>query len=55
MLPDGGLAAYLDRARALLGALADAPPSPIGLPDTTQDFEHLRWFPYPDEVTTTAG
>ena len=30
--------------------LADAPASPIGLPDTTADFEHLRWFPYPDEA-----
>jgi len=50
LLPDGGLTEYLDRARDLLGHLADAPPSPLGLPDTTADFEHLRWFPYPDEA-----
>lgn len=50
LLPEGGLAEYLDRARQLLADLADAPTSPIGLPDTTADFEHLRWFPYPDEA-----
>ena len=50
LLPEGGLAEYLDRARQLLADLADAPASPIGLPDTTADFEHLRWFPYPDEA-----
>ncbi len=50
LLPDGGLPEYLDRARELLSGLADAPPAPLGLPDTTGDFEHLRWFPYPDEA-----
>ncbi len=50
LLPEGGLAEYLDRARQLLSHLADAPPLPLGLPDTTADFEHLRWFPYPDEA-----
>lgn len=50
LLPDGGLPAYLDRARALIEQLADAPPEPLGLPATTADFEHLRWFHYPDEV-----
>jgi len=50
LLPDGGLTEYLERARQLLGQLADAPPTPLGLPSTTDDFEHLRWFPYPDEA-----
>ena len=50
LLPEGGLVEYLERARQLLGHLADAPPSPLGLPSTTADFEHLRWFPYPDEA-----
>jgi len=50
LLPEGGLPEYLDRARQLLAHLADAPPSLQGLPTTTADFEHLRWFPYPDEA-----
>jgi selenocysteine lyase/cysteine desulfurase len=50
LLPEGGLVEYLERARQLLDRLADAPPSPLGLPATTDDFEHLRWFPYPDEA-----
>ncbi len=52
LLPEGGLAVYLDRARHLLGELAEAAPQPLGLPDTTSDFEHLRWFPYPDEAAS---
>jgi selenocysteine lyase/cysteine desulfurase len=50
LLPDGGLPVYLERARELLAELADAAPNPLGLPETTSDFEHLRWFPYPDEA-----
>ncbi|MFA9565642.1 MAG: aminotransferase class V-fold PLP-dependent enzyme, partial [Acidimicrobiales bacterium] len=49
MLPDGGLPEYLDRARQLIAELAAGAPAPLGLPSTTDDFEHLRWFPYPDE------
>ena len=54
LLPDGGLTEYLERAKRLLGDLAEAPPNPIGLPATTSDFEHLRWFPYPDEAAQSA-
>ena len=54
LLPDGGLPAYLDRARALIDLLASEPPEPQGLPDTTDDFEQLRWFRYPDEALTSA-
>ncbi len=50
LLPDGGLLEYLDRARQLIAHLADTAPTPLGLPSTTDDFEHLRWFPYPDEA-----
>jgi hypothetical protein len=25
---------------------------PLPAPDTTEDFEHLRWFPYPAEVAS---
>ncbi len=50
LLPDGGLAEYLERAGCLLGELTDTRPTPLGFPETTPDFEHLRWFPYPDEA-----
>ncbi len=43
----GGLAAHLDAARALLAAPT---PTPMAAPLTTDDFEHLRWFPYPADV-----
>ena len=56
-LPKGGLAQYLDQARQLIDQLATDKPAPLGLPTTTNDFEHLRWFHYPDEVlgTPTRG
>jgi hypothetical protein len=50
LLPEGGLSGYLEQARRLLDELAESAPSPLGLPATNSDFEHLRWFPYPDEV-----
>ena len=49
-VPEGGLGEYLERARLLIAELAGARPAPIGLPDTSDDFEHLRWFHYPDEL-----
>ncbi len=54
MLPTGGLSAYLDRARYLIDELAANPPSPLGLPETNADFEHLRWFHYPDEILDSS-
>ena len=50
LLPDGGLPAYLARARARIDELAATPPSCPARPATTADFEHLRWFRYPDEA-----
>jgi selenocysteine lyase/cysteine desulfurase len=50
-LPDGSLPDYLDQAKKLIDKLAEAQPDPIGAPTTTGDFEHLRWFRYPDEVS----
>ena len=41
---------YLVRAREVLDHGRDSLPAPLGLPDVTEDFEHLRWFPFPDEV-----
>ncbi|WP_367281734.1 aminotransferase class V-fold PLP-dependent enzyme [Ilumatobacter sp.] len=49
-LPAGGLSEYLDQAKALIGELTTSVPEPIGVPGTTEDFEHLRWFRYPDEA-----
>ncbi|MEL6893817.1 MAG: aminotransferase, partial [Actinomycetota bacterium] len=49
-LPDGGLPAYLERAHRLMHELATTPPEPAGTPTTNADFEHLRWFRYPDEA-----
>lgn len=50
-LPEGELPDYLEQARKLIDELAEARPGPIGVPATTDDFEHLRWFRYPDEVS----
>jgi hypothetical protein len=48
---DDDLAGYLDEAKAILAELAAAePPEPLGAPLVTPDFEHLRWFPLPDEL-----
>jgi hypothetical protein len=49
MLPEGGLPAYLERARALLDELERTMPTPLPHPPTTTDFEQLRWFHYADE------
>ncbi len=47
--PDRDLASYLTAARAELDAAATHPRDPAGPPETTDEFEELRWFPYPDE------
>jgi selenocysteine lyase/cysteine desulfurase len=44
------LAEYLDEARRILDGAQHDLPGPLGMPDVTEDFEHLRWFPLPDEV-----
>ncbi len=54
ILPEGGLAEFMDKARTILADLARADVDPIGVPETTSDFEHLRWFPYPDEAHRLA-
>ena len=54
--PDTDFAAYLERARYILGDVETAPaPDPVGRPDVTADFEHLRWFPLPDDVRAGIG
>jgi selenocysteine lyase/cysteine desulfurase len=44
------LGRFLDEARDLLADAAADPPAPTRPPETSDDFEHLRWFPYPDEI-----
>jgi selenocysteine lyase/cysteine desulfurase len=52
---DDDLAGYLDQAETILAELATAePPEPLGAPLVTPDFEHLRWFPLPDELLGVA-
>lgn len=53
---DDDLAGYLDEARKLVAEMGDADlPEPLGRPLVTDDFEHLRWFPFPDELRDTHG
>lgn len=49
--PDRDLAGYLLAARAEFDAAAIRPREPLAHPETSADFEELRWFPYPDEIT----
>ena len=53
--PVSSLGEYREAAMGLFDAAFDIGPDPIGLPETTSDFEHLRWFPYPDEVSVESG
>ncbi|MDJ0923358.1 MAG: aminotransferase class V-fold PLP-dependent enzyme [Acidimicrobiia bacterium] len=56
---DDDLVGYIDEARRILEDIGTSePPEPLGAPLVTEDFEHLRWFPLPDEllgVTESAG
>ncbi|KAG1647340.1 putative cysteine desulfurase [Nymphon striatum] len=45
------LAEHLEAARELLAKLATLTTEPIERMPTSTDFENLRWFPYPDEVS----
>jgi selenocysteine lyase/cysteine desulfurase len=51
---DDGLGQYLVSARAEIEAARARPRESLGLPETTADFEELRWFPYPDEVAMSG-
>jgi selenocysteine lyase/cysteine desulfurase len=49
--PEADFGGYLERAAFVLDdAASSAPPEPVGRPDVSLDFEHLRWFPLPDEL-----
>ncbi|MEO8095590.1 MAG: aminotransferase class V-fold PLP-dependent enzyme [Pseudolysinimonas sp.] len=49
------LAHYADLARAELLAARAHPANPQTVPETTESFEGLRWFPYPSEGAMTGG
>jgi len=51
----GTLDDHLASAEAVLDGLELLTASPQGLPETSADFEHLRWFPYPDEVLASRS
>ena len=56
--PDTDFPIYLERAKYILNdAASTPPPEPTDRPVFTADFEHLRWFPLPDElqIGTRAG
>jgi selenocysteine lyase/cysteine desulfurase len=47
---DEVLQGYIEEAKRILEGIADVPPPPPGdVPLVTADFEHLRWFPLPDD------
>jgi selenocysteine lyase/cysteine desulfurase len=48
--PDSDLGQYLVAARTVIDAARAHPPESVVVPETTADFEELRWFPYPDEI-----
>ena len=43
------LASFVDQAASIVTATTTTTAPPLEPPDTTPDFEHLRWFPYPCE------
>lgn len=49
-LGDVRLSSFLDEAARIVAEAGAAEPEPLEAPVTTDDFEHLRWFPYPAEV-----
>ncbi|MBG7603157.1 MAG: aminotransferase class V-fold PLP-dependent enzyme [Actinobacteria bacterium] len=45
------LARHLEDARELFADARTNPDNPFARPQTNADFEQLRWFPYPDDIT----
>ncbi len=49
------LAAYLAQAEELMDEARETGlVTPLGAPITTEDFEHLRWFPYPADLISLS-
>ena len=49
-LGDVPLGRFLDEAAQIVETQCRDGDGPLAPPDTTADFEHLRWFPYPADV-----
>ncbi len=47
---DDVLTSYLEEAHHILTNAASTPGPPTSPPNVTADFEHLRWFPLPNEI-----
>ena len=45
---------FIDAAAEIVTAEGQRDIEPLAPPETSADFEHLRWFPYPAEATATA-
>ena len=48
--PDSDFDLYREEAARIVAQTRASLPAPLGAPATTTDFEHLRWFPLPDEI-----
>jgi len=52
---EGDLAVSLAAAARVLAEAPGSLPEPMGLPSVSADFEHLRWFPFPDEARAISS
>ncbi len=48
------LKTFLDEAASIVRQQSSGAIEALGPPTTTDDFEHLRWFPYPSECSTST-
>ena len=53
-LGDVPLRDFLDEAARIVGEQRTSGGEALPPPETTGDFEHLRWFPYPADIATAA-
>jgi selenocysteine lyase/cysteine desulfurase len=49
------LKTFLDEAASIVRQQSSRATEALGPPTTTDDFEHLRWFPYPSECSTSTA
>ena len=49
------LQGFLTEAHTVVERLRLSDTSPLPQPETSSDFEHLRWFPYPCEINAAEA